>query len=163
MNDIQPDPVSASDRDDAYGNSVRDRSRLLLKIAEGIRARTGSGFVMGIEIYSVEFQEHGFTIDEAADQCELLEAPKFDFIELSGAFFLEFAEKIVPHVKQVKTFVTGGLRSVCDVVGVLQSGLDNPACTESRQPRDIFGDFDNRLIVTKSLWTYQMSSRRKAS
>ncbi|KAF6821039.1 NADH:flavin oxidoreductase/NADH oxidase [Colletotrichum sojae] len=70
---------------------------------------------------------------------------------LSRTFFLKFAEKVVPHVKQVKTFVTGGLRSVGDVVGVLQSGLDNPACTESRQPKDTFGDFDNRLIVTRSL------------
>ncbi|KAF6800140.1 NADH:flavin oxidoreductase/NADH oxidase [Colletotrichum musicola] len=133
--------LMTNERDDAYGNSARDRSRLLLKIAEGIRARTGPGFVMGIEIFSVECQEHGFTIDEAA----------YASYSRRRTFFLEFAEEIVPHVKQVKTLVTGGLRSVGDVVGVLHSGLDNPACAESRLPKDIFGDFDNRSIVTRGL------------
>ncbi|WYZ40750.1 hypothetical protein EsH8_IV_001091 [Colletotrichum jinshuiense] len=149
-------------RDDTYGGPLRNRARLITDIADDIRAQTGPGFVLGIKINSVEFQESGFTTEEATELCQLLEKHRFDFVELSGgtyehsawhhrrestrareAFFLEFAEKIVPHVAKTKTFVTGGVRSVGAMVDILQSGLDGvgigrPACTEPRLPKEIF-------------------------
>ncbi|KAK1494024.1 NADH:flavin oxidoreductase/NADH oxidase [Colletotrichum tamarilloi] len=149
-------------RTDEYGGSLRNRARFITDVADSIRARTGPGFVMGIKINSVEFQESGFTTDEAAELCQLLEEHKFDFVELSGgtyessgwhhkrestrareAFFLDFAEKIVPHVSKTRTYVTGGVRSVGAMVDILQAGLDGvgigrPACAEPRLPKDIF-------------------------
>ncbi|KAK1633573.1 NADH:flavin oxidoreductase/NADH oxidase-like protein [Colletotrichum phormii] len=126
-------------RTDEYGGSLRNRARFITDVADAIRARTGPGFVMGIKINSVEFQESGFTTDEAAELCQLLEQHKFDFVELSGgtyeksgwhhqrdstrareAFFLDFAEKIVPHA---------GLDGV---------GIGRLACAEPRLPKDIF-------------------------
>ncbi|GKT53052.1 NADH:flavin oxidoreductase/NADH oxidase [Colletotrichum tofieldiae] len=160
-------------RTDAYGGSLRNRARLITDIADAIRTRTGPGFVLGIKINSVEFQESGFTVAEAAELCQLLEEHKFDFVELSGgtyeqtawhhrrestrareAFFLEFAEKIVPHVSKTRTFVTGGVRSVGAMVDILQAGLDGvgigrPACTEPRLPNDIF---DNGLKSCIKPW-----------
>ncbi len=102
-------------RTDSYGGGLENRARIITEIADGIRAATKPGFVLAIKINSVEFQERGITVDEAARLCELLEAHRFDFVELSGgtfddglwgerqkrdttrhreAFFVEFAEKI---------------------------------------------------------------------
>ncbi|KAK2029169.1 putative NADH oxidase [Colletotrichum zoysiae] len=153
--------ITTNRRKDSYGGSLKNRARLITDIARGIRERTSPRFILGIKINSVEFQEQGFTTDEAAQLCKLLEVSGFDWIELSGgtyesaawhhrrestrareAFFLEFASKIVPHVRGTKVYLTGGLRSVGGMVGVLQSGLDGvgigrPACTEPKLPKDI--------------------------
>ncbi|KAH8904990.1 NADH oxidase [Coniochaeta sp. PMI_546] len=147
-------------RTDAYGGSLANRARIITEIADDIRAQTRDDFVLGIKINSVEFQERGFSAEEAAQLCELLEEHRFDFVELSGgtyqddqwtkprestkareAFFLEFAEKITPHLRQTKSFITGGLRSVAAMTDALQSvdgvGLGRPACTEPRLAHDI--------------------------
>lgn len=147
-------------RTDAYGGSLENRARIITEIADDIRARTRDDFVLGIKINSVEFQERGFSAEEAAQLCELLEKHRFDFVELSGgtyqddqwtkprestkareAFFLEFAEKITPHLRRTRAYITGGLRTVAAMVDALQSvdgvGLARPTCTEPRVARDI--------------------------
>ncbi len=151
-------------RADAYGGSLENRARIITEIADGVRAVTKPDFVMGIKINSVEFQEKGFTVEEAAHLCELLEAHRFDFVELSGgtyddglwgerrkrettrnreAFFVEFAEKITPRLKRTKSYVTGGLRSIGAMVDALQTvdgvGLGRPACTEPRIAKELLG------------------------
>ncbi|KAK3370432.1 putative NADH oxidase [Podospora didyma] len=147
-------------RTDAYGGSLVNRARIITEIAAGMKERTKKGFILGIKINSVEFQEHGFTVDDAAELCELLERNGFDFVELSGgtyedmglhhrrestrareAFFLDFAERIVPKLKDTKVIVTGGLRSAGAMVDALRTvdgvGLGRPACTEPDLPRGI--------------------------
>jgi len=148
-------------RTDTYGGvPLENRARIVVEIADEIRRRTRVGFVVGIKINSVEFQERGFSVDEAARLCELLEAHGFDFVELSGgtyqddqwtkprestkareAFFLEFADKITPHLRLTRSFVTGGLRTVGAMVDALRSvdgvGLGRPSCTEPSIARDL--------------------------
>ncbi|KAB5522878.1 hypothetical protein GE09DRAFT_494598 [Coniochaeta sp. 2T2.1] len=147
-------------RTDAYGGSLENRARLITEIADDIRSRTRHDFVLGIKINSVEFQERGFSAEEAARLCELLEGHRFDFVELSGgtyednqwtqprestkareAFFLEFADGIVPHLRETRSYVTGGLRTVGAMVDALGSvdgvGLGRPACTEPSVAKDV--------------------------
>jgi 2,4-dienoyl-CoA reductase-like NADH-dependent reductase (Old Yellow Enzyme family) len=148
-------------RTDAYGGSLENRARIITEIADDIRAQTRDDFILAIKINSVEFQDKGFSAEEAAQLCELLEAHRFDFVDLSGgtyqddtwtrwerestknreAFFLEFADKIVPHLDRTRYFITGGLRTVGAMVDALQSidgvGLGRPACTEPRIANDI--------------------------
>ena len=143
-------------RTDKYGGSLANRARLILEIAHSIRQKlpTSTGFIVGIKMNSVEFQEGGFTTEEAKELTELLETEgQFDFVELSGgtyeqlafvhkrestkkreAFFLEFAEQIVPGLKKTKTFITGGLRTVGAMVEAVKTvdgvGLARPVCQE---------------------------------
>ncbi|KAI1462670.1 NADH oxidase [Annulohypoxylon moriforme] len=148
-------------RTDSYGGSLTNRARLIVEIADGIREATGPDFVLAIKINSVEFQDSGFSPDEAAQLVSLLEAHRFDIIELSGgtyeapawhhkrestrrreAFFIEFAELVVPHVKHARTFITGGIRTVGAMVDALESGLDGvglgrPSAAEPRLPIEI--------------------------
>ncbi|KAH8884947.1 FMN-linked oxidoreductase [Thozetella sp. PMI_491] len=149
-------------RTDQYGGSLENRARIITEIADGIRAATGPTFVLGIKINSVEFQERGFTAEEAGELCTVLEAHRFDFVELSGgtyddgvwtkrrkrdttvkreAFFVEFAEKITPRLEQTKSYVTGGIRTVGAMLDALQSvdgvAFGRPSCTEPRLANEI--------------------------
>ncbi|KAI8957257.1 NADH oxidase [Daldinia sp. FL1419] len=148
-------------RTDSYGGSLEHRARLITEIADDIRAATRPSFVLAIKVNSVEFQDSGFDPLEAGILVQLLEAHEFDLIELSGgtyeapawhhkkestrrreAFFIEFAELIVPYVSQSRCFITGGMRTVGAMVDALTSGLDGvglgrPSTTEPRLPRDV--------------------------
>lgn len=136
-------------RTDEYGGSLSNRARIIFEIAAAIRARVPKDFSLSIKLNSVEFEEEGFSTDDCRDLCVQLEAHGFDFVELSGgtyaanafhhkrestrrreAFFLEFADAIVPHLTKTKTYVTGGLRSVAAMVEALKTvdgvGLGRP-------------------------------------
>ncbi|KAL2426022.1 NADH-dependent flavin oxidoreductase nadA [Exophiala dermatitidis] len=159
-------------RTDQYGGSLRNRARLILEIADSIRQKVPSSFVLAIKINSVEFQEGGFTADEAKELCGMLEESKFDFVELSGgtyqefafthkrestkkreAFFLEFADKITPALTKTKTYVTGGLRTVTGMVNALKTvdgvGLGRPACQEPLIAREILQGRVTGVIAQK--------------
>jgi 2,4-dienoyl-CoA reductase-like NADH-dependent reductase (Old Yellow Enzyme family) len=149
-------------RTDQYGGSLENRARLILEIARSIRQKlpSSSGFVLGIKINSVEFQEGGFSADEAKELCALLEKAEFDFVELSGgtyqslafahkrettrkreAFFLEFADMISPSLSKTKSYVTGGFKTVAGMVNALKTvdgvGLARPVCQEPTLPKDM--------------------------
>ncbi|KAJ5882642.1 uncharacterized protein N7529_001314 [Penicillium soppii] len=148
-------------RTDKYGGSLANRARIIVEIAEAIRqALPEPGFIIGIKINSVEFQEHGFTPEESKELCEILDRTKFDFVELSGgtyqsgafqhkressqkreAFFLEFADLIAPALKRTRSYVTGGFCTASGMVRALDTvdgvGLGRSITQEPRLPRDL--------------------------
>ncbi|KAI4263817.1 MAG: hypothetical protein L6R35_007329, partial [Caloplaca aegaea] len=149
-------------RTDSYGGSLANRSRLILEIAHAIRSHPNipASFILGIKINSVEFQAGGFDPEECKILCASLESHRFDFVELSGgtyeslafahkrdstrkreAFFLDFAETIVPALSQTKTYITGGFKTVGAMVRALDTvdgvGLGRPVCQEPRLCADI--------------------------
>jgi 2,4-dienoyl-CoA reductase-like NADH-dependent reductase (Old Yellow Enzyme family) len=136
-------------RTDKYGGSLANRARFLVEVAAAVRAATSPSFIVGVKLNSVEFQEGGFTPEEAKELVSLLQndtatGAQLDFVELSGgtyeklghnwekestrrreAFFLEFAETIVPALgpadqRKLKVYLTGGLRSL----GAIAQTLD---------------------------------------
>ena len=150
-------------RTDKYGGSLANRSRIVLEIAQRIRERVSKDFILGIKINSVEFQKGGFNTEECKELCANLEANKFDFVELSGgtyeelafmhkrestkqreAFFLDFAETIVPALSKTKTYITGGFKTVGAMVNALKTvdgiGLARPVCQEPRLCADILAN-----------------------
>ena len=160
---------STNQRTDEYGGSLENRSRIIFDIATEIRKRVSKSFILGIKMNSVEFQKGGFSTEDAKQLCTALEKNGFDFVELSGgtyqelafahkrestkkreAFFLEFAEIIVPALSKTKVYVTGGLRSVKAMVDALKSvdgvGLGRPACQEFHLPNDILAGKVNAAI-----------------
>ncbi|KAM0808397.1 hypothetical protein AB5N19_08740 [Seiridium cardinale] len=152
---------STNKRTDQYGGSLLNRSRLIFEISDAIRERVpDKSFIISIKLNSVEFQEGGFSTDDCKDLCVELEKHNFDFVELSGgtyqslafghkrestkkreAFFLDFADSIVPQLKKTKAYVTGGLRSVEAMVQALNSvhgvGLARPITHEFDLPAKI--------------------------
>lgn len=154
---------TTNQRTDRYGGSLSNRSRLILDIAQSIRTKipASTGFILGIKLNSVEFQSGGFSAAECRDLCASLEHDgRFDFVELSGgtyqslafshqrdstrkreAFFLEFADTIVPALVRTRTYVTGGFRTVAGMVAALDTvdgvGLARPVCQEPELARDL--------------------------
>lgn len=148
-------------RTDQYGGDLIGRSRIIVEIARAIRERvTDPHFIVGIKLNSVEFQEGGFSPEEAKQLCAILETNRFDFVELSGgtyehfafhhkresskkreAFFLDFADDIVKVLKQTKTYVTGGFKTAGAMSDALKTvdgvGLARPACQEPALPKAI--------------------------
>lgn len=147
-------------RTDQYGGSLTNRARIVVEIAQAIRKATSPSFILGIKLNSQEFQEGGLQVEEAKEVCRILEENTFDFVELSGgtyqalgwtykkestmkreAFFLEFAEKIVPALSKTKVYVTGGFKTAGAMVKALETvdavGLARPLCQEPRLCRDI--------------------------
>ncbi|OQV06982.1 hypothetical protein CLAIMM_11478 [Cladophialophora immunda] len=151
--------VRTNIRTDQYGGSIQNRMRIYEELEVAIRKRVSRTFILGIKINSVEFQESDLSVEDAAKVCRMLEAHRFDFVELSGgssentmtgaehegepvrestmkreAYFLEFAEKIVPGLTKTKTYVTGGLRTVGGMVRALETvdgiGLGRPLILE---------------------------------
>ena len=139
---------------------MENRSRLIIEIAQEIRKRVPSSFIVGIKLNSVEFQNKGFEPEECKALCASLEANHFDFVELSGgtyeslafahkkestkkreSFFLDFAEVITPALKKTKTYITGGFKTVGAMVKALDVvdgvGLARPVCQEPRFCSDI--------------------------
>ncbi|KAI0444205.1 NADH:flavin oxidoreductase/NADH oxidase [Xylaria telfairii] len=141
-------------RTDEYGGSLLNRARLIFEIVNEIRKRVkDDSFIVGIKLNSVEFQDGGFTPEECRDLCVELEKHRVDFVEISGgtyqalafehkrestkrreAFFIEFAEMIVPQLKHTKVYVTGGLRTAAAMVEALETvhgvGLARPVTHE---------------------------------
>ncbi|KAI0476592.1 hypothetical protein GGR56DRAFT_643464 [Xylariaceae sp. FL0804] len=148
-------------RTDDYGGPLLNRARIIFEIADAIRRRVSDkSFSIGIKLNSVEFQEGGTTPEECRDLCVELEKHGFDFVELSGgtyqslafahkrestkrreAFFLDFAEMIVPHLHKTKVYVTGGLRTAKAMVEAVKTvhgvGLARPVCDEFDLPKKI--------------------------
>ncbi|KAI0469103.1 NADH:flavin oxidoreductase/NADH oxidase [Xylaria cf. heliscus] len=146
--------LSTNKRTDEYGGSLINRARLIFEIVDEVRKRVkDDSFIIGIKINSVEFQDGGFTPEECRDLCVELEKHRVDFVELSGgtyqdlafehkrestkkreAFFIEFAEMIVPQLKATKVYVTGGLRTAAAMVEALKTvhgiGLGRPVTHE---------------------------------
>lgn len=152
---------STNKRTDQYGGSLLNRGRIIMEIADPIKARVNDlSFSLGIKINSVELQKGGFSPEDCASLCEELEKHGFDYIELSGgtyenlafshkrestkkreAFFLEFADTIVPRLKKTKAYVVGGLRSAGTMVKALDSvhgvSLARPIAHEFDLPKKI--------------------------
>ena len=150
-------------RTDKYGGDLYGRSRIIVEIAQAIRRKVSdSAFVVSIKLNSVEFQEGGFTPEEAKSLCKLLEENRFDFVELSGgtyesvafthkrestkkreAFFLDFADQITPILTETKAYVTGGFKSVGAMADALKSvdgvGLGRIICQEPALPKLFLG------------------------
>lgn len=145
-------------RTDQYGGDLEGRSRIVFEIIESIRkAVPDPKFIISIKINSADFADGGFDAEESFALSKKLEAAGVDLIELSGgtyessgfehkkestiareSFFIEFAERIRPHLTKAKLAVTGGFRSSkamakaveeksCDIVG-----LARPLCGEPR-------------------------------
>lgn len=133
---------------DEYGGSIRNRLRLIARIAREIRRRCSSNFILGIKINSVEFQGEGLTFEEGKQLCQTLEWLQFDFVEFSGgtyesgwfdgkrlaseddtaestrhreAYFVEFAKMLSPHFRKTKTFLTGGFKTSAAMLQSLQT------------------------------------------
>ena len=74
-------------RDDEWGGSIRNRSRLMLRIIEGCRAELGNDFPIAVKLNSADFQKGGFSDLDSIQVAKLLDDAGVDVIEISGGTY----------------------------------------------------------------------------
>ncbi len=72
-------------RQDKYGGSIENRSRLLMDIYDSIRKKIGSNVIIGVKLNCDDFaEEKGLTINDSIQIAKILKKRKLDFLEISG-------------------------------------------------------------------------------
>ncbi len=122
-------------RNDQWGGSIENRSRLLMTIISEIRHEVGPKYPVSVKLNSSDFQRGGLSEDESLEVIKMLDKAKIDLLEISGgtyertaffllneehnmkastqareAYFIDFAKK-VREVSSLPLLITGGFRS----------------------------------------------------
>ena len=121
-------------RDDKYGGSLENRSRLLFEIVQGIRKACGPNILIGVRLSPERF---GMKLHEVKILCNQLVATKWiDFLDISlwdcfkepeedehkGMTLLEHFTQI--DYKDVLYTVAGTIRTGADCRKIIESGVD---------------------------------------
>lgn len=130
-------------RQDQWGGSLENRSRLLLEVVKAVRAAVPAEAAVGIKLNSADFQRGGFQPEDAKQVVAMLEGLGIDLIELSGgsyetpamqgrtsdertlareAYFLEFAQDIAQST-DIAIMTTGGINRLEVAEQVVNSGV----------------------------------------
>ncbi|MGH1502081.1 MAG: NADH:flavin oxidoreductase [Acidimicrobiales bacterium] len=127
-------------RDDAYGGSLENRSRILFEILDGIRSTCGPDFIVGVRLSPERF---GMRIDEVRVITQaLIDSGQVDFMDLSlwdcfkepedlpgsGRSLVEvttdLARRTDPSGRRVPIGVAGKLHTPADAEAALAAGAD---------------------------------------
>jgi 2,4-dienoyl-CoA reductase-like NADH-dependent reductase (Old Yellow Enzyme family) len=121
-------------RDDQYGGSLENRSRLLFEIVDGVRTACGPNFLLGIRLSPERF---GMALSEVKQVTQkLIDDDKADFLDISlwdwrkNPEEKEHANKtLLQHFldlnfKNVKLTVAGKIGSTSDCIELLTHGVD---------------------------------------
>ncbi|NOX33197.1 MAG: NADH:flavin oxidoreductase [Deltaproteobacteria bacterium] len=73
-------------RQDEYGGSIDNRSRIHLEIYQSVRKVVGENFPILIKMNCGDFVENGLNIKESIQVAKLVATARFNAIELSGGF-----------------------------------------------------------------------------
>jgi len=130
-------------RKDDYGNSIENRSRIVLEILNSIKRELGAEFTVTIKLNSDDFLEGGFTPEQMIKVSSLLEKGRIDAIELSGGnsigkcsssrigkidrtedeVYYREAAKLYKNNIDVPLILVGGIRSLQVARELVEQGL----------------------------------------
>ncbi len=129
-------------RDDEYGSSLENRSRLLFEMLTGIREQCGDDFIVGVRLSPERFGLKLAEIKEVTQQ--LIDTGEVDFMDLSlwdsfkepeedewkGRSLVDVVcdleRREDPHGRRVPVGVAGKIHDPADVDRVLEAGADFP-------------------------------------
>jgi 2,4-dienoyl-CoA reductase-like NADH-dependent reductase (Old Yellow Enzyme family) len=121
-------------REDEYGGSLENRSRLLFEIIDGIRTECGKEFLLGVRLSPERFGMDLLEVKTVAQQ--LINHKNIDFLDISlwDSFKLPEEElyqtkSLLEHFtsldrENVKLTVAGKIRTGKDVQNILNQGVD---------------------------------------
>ena len=130
-------------RQDAYGGSIENRTRIHLQIYHAIRDVVGKDYPIFIKMNCSDFMENGMEIDDSLSVAKLFADAGFDAIEVSGgiirtgkrspsrpgittpdkeAYFKEYARRFKKEMK-TPLILVGGLRSFEVAEKIIDDGV----------------------------------------
>lgn len=154
-------------RDDQYGGSLENRSRLLFEILEGIRNTCGEYFLLGVRLSPERF---GMQLSEVKTVCEqLINGHDIDFLDISLWDVFKKPEEeqhqsksLLQHFtdldyKDVKWTVAGKINTAKDVVEVLDAGVDFVSIGRSAI---LHHDFPKKVITDPNFEPIQLPASK---
>ncbi len=163
----------SNQREDQWGGTLENRSRLLLSCVARVRAAVGPKIPISVKLNSADFQRGGFDFSESLRVAKWLQEASVDLIEISGgtyeqprllnlegiepiqhqaiaqstrareAYFVDFAEAMRREVT-IPLMVTGGLRRLDAMNEVLNSGCAD--MVGIGRPMCVVTDAPNQLL-----------------
>jgi len=143
-------------RNDEYGGSLKNRSRILFEIVDGIRETCGKEFLLGVRLSPEKF---GMDLLEIKELCQrLIDEDKTDFLDISLWDSYKLPEEkeyqnlsLLEHFtqldfKEVKLTVAGKISTGSDVAKILDAGVDFVAIGRSAI---LHHDFPLRVIENR--------------
>jgi len=148
-------PLS-NQRTDSYGGSLADRARLLLEVADAVRAVWPADKPLLVRISATEWVEGGFRLDEAAEVARMLSTHGVDFVDVSTGGNVPAQIPLGPgyQVAAAKAVRAGGLP--VSAVGLI---------TDPAQAQEILdsGDVDAialaRVALREPAWPQRAAAR----
>ena len=74
-------------RNDEWGGSLENRSRILLRIINGCREALGDNYPISVKLNSADFQKGGFSAEDSSKVASMLSEAKIDLLEISGGTY----------------------------------------------------------------------------
>ena len=141
-------------REDNFGGSLENRSRIIFEIIDGIRSECGSNFLLGIRLSAERF---GIKLVESKWLCKkLIDDGKIDFLDISlwDSFKYPAEEEhknksLLEHFteidrKKVLLTVAGNIRTGEDVNKIISSNVDFVTIGRAAI---LHHDFPNRVLM----------------
>ena len=148
---------SINKREDEYGGSLENRSRIIFEIIDGIRSECGKDFLLGIRLSAERF---GIKLTESKTLCQkLIDDGKIDFLDISlwDSFKDPVEEEhkdktLLQHFtelnrKEVLLTVAGNIRTGEDVDKIISSDVDFVTIGRAAI---LHHDFPNKVLENQS-------------
>ncbi|WP_458525119.1 oxidoreductase [Onishia taeanensis] len=125
-------------REDAYGGSIDNRSRLLIEVLRAVRDAVGPAFPIAVKLNTTDQLEGGLSAADALTVIKALDREAIDLLDLSGGtyfpgarsasdgaasgpYFLDFARRAREHTR-LPLMLTGGFKSLAQARDAVAEG-----------------------------------------
>ena len=116
-------------RTDAYGGSLENRMRIVLRVIDAVRAEVGPDFLMGINLQGHDYSPGGIEISDAQQIATAITATgKIDYICVKAATYLQAHQNVpdMQHPKRIWESLAAAVKSVVDVPVIAVGRINDP-------------------------------------
>lgn len=129
---------ATNDRDDEFGGSFEERSRLPVEIVKAVRARAGSDFLLIYRISSIDLVEGGLTGTEVAELARRVEAAGAHVINTGIGWHESAVPTIAASVPRAGwSFAVANVKAAVSIPVIASNRINDPDVAEDLLARGV--------------------------
>ncbi|MCV7287326.1 FAD-dependent oxidoreductase [Mycolicibacterium wolinskyi] len=116
-------------RDDAYGGSLENRLRIVMRVIDAVRDEVGPDFLVGINLQGDDFSPGGLEVGDAQQIAKAIaETGKIDYICVKAATYNEAHQNVpdMQHPKRIWENLAAAVKSVVDIPVIAVGRINDP-------------------------------------